>query len=84
MLSDSPICQRYGPVPTNPERVLRLAKEKGILRARDLNSLGIPRVTLTRLARAGMVERVGRGLYSLPGVDVSEFLELLANWGPCP
>jgi predicted transcriptional regulator of viral defense system len=59
-------------MPTNAETVLKLAETKGVLRSRDLLAQGIPRVTLTRLERAGRIERVGRGLYSLPDSDVSE------------
>lgn len=63
---------------THHERVLALAAKKGVLRARDLDALGIPRVTLTRLSRAGRLERVGRGLYTLPDADVSEHHALAA------
>ena len=59
-------------MPTNAERALELASRKGILRARELTSEGIPRVALTRLVRAGRLVRVGRGLYSLIGADVTE------------
>lgn len=59
-------------MPTNAEKVLKLAEKRGILRSRDLAPRGIPRVTLTRLERAGRLERVGRGVYKLPGADVSE------------
>jgi predicted transcriptional regulator of viral defense system len=33
--------------------------------------LGIPRVSLTRAVRRGQLERVGRGLYDLPGRQIS-------------
>jgi len=56
---------------SHPLRILDLAREKGMLRAADLQALGAPRVTLTRLAASGQLERIGRGLYRLPGVDVS-------------
>ena len=59
-------------MPTNAEKVLELARKKGVLRSRDLLDQAIPRVTLTRLERAGRIERVGRGLYTLPGADISE------------
>jgi predicted transcriptional regulator of viral defense system len=59
-------------MPTNAEKLLKLTEEKGLLRTRDLLSEGIPRVTLTRLLRTGLIERVARGLYSLPDADVSE------------
>jgi predicted transcriptional regulator of viral defense system len=56
---------------SHPQRILDLAREKGMLRAADLQALGAPRVTLTRLAASGQLERIGRGLYRLPRVDVS-------------
>lgn len=37
-----------------------------MLRARDLDAIGAPRVVLTRLTAAGLLERIGRGLYRLP------------------
>lgn len=42
------------------------APEAGIVRPRDL---GIPRSQLARLVARGEAERVGRGLYRLPGAD---------------
>ena len=54
------------------QRILKLASEKGLLRSTDLQSLGAPRVALTRLAARGQLERVGRGLYRLPDAEVSE------------
>ncbi|MCC6311612.1 MAG: AbiEi antitoxin N-terminal domain-containing protein [Trueperaceae bacterium] len=65
-------------MPTNAEKVLALARKRGILRTRDLAAQGIPRVTLTRLEQAGLLDRVGRGLYSLPGIDASEHHALVA------
>jgi predicted transcriptional regulator of viral defense system len=47
--------------------VLRLARRRGLLRSRDVSALGIPTVVLTRLARAGKLERTGRGIYTLAG-----------------
>ncbi|NMQ06029.1 hypothetical protein E4Q08_12565 [Candidatus Accumulibacter phosphatis] len=37
----------------------------------DLAPLGIPRVSLTRAVRRGLLERIGHGLYGLPRRDVS-------------
>lgn len=65
-------------MPTNAEKVLALARKRGILRTRDLAAKGIPRVTLTRLEQAGLLDRIGRGLYSLPDVDASEHHALVA------
>lgn len=65
-------------MPTNAEKVLTLARKRGILRTRDVVAKGIPRVTLTRLEQAGCIDRIGRGLYSLPDTDVSEHHALAA------
>jgi predicted transcriptional regulator of viral defense system len=64
-------------MPTAAETVLKLAEQQGILRTVDLAPLSVPRVTLTRLVRSGRIERIGRGLYSLPGADVSEHHSLV-------
>jgi predicted transcriptional regulator of viral defense system len=65
-------------MPTNAEKVLALARKRGILRTRDLVAKGIPRMTLSRLEEAGRLDRIGRGLYSLPDTDVSEHHALAA------
>jgi predicted transcriptional regulator of viral defense system len=54
------------------DRLLDLARQRGVLRPRDLAPLGIPRQTLARLYRRGVFDRVGRGLYVLADADVTE------------
>ncbi|MEO7938901.1 MAG: type IV toxin-antitoxin system AbiEi family antitoxin domain-containing protein [Burkholderiaceae bacterium] len=61
---------------THTQRVLDLVGQKGLLRASDLDAIGAPRVVLTRLSAAGLLDRVGRGLYRLPDAQVSEFESL--------
>ena len=61
---------------THTQRVLDLAGRKGLLRASDLDAIGAPRIALTRLTAAGLLEKVGRGLYRLPDAQVSEFESL--------
>lgn len=56
---------------TAAERLIDLVRSQGLIRPRDLEPLGIPRVSLTRAVRRGQLERVGRGLYGLPGRQVS-------------
>ena len=56
---------------TTAERLINLARSHGLIRPCDLAPLGIPRVSLTRAVRRGQLERVGRGLYGLPGRKVS-------------
>lgn len=57
--------------PTAEEAVLKLARSRPLLRARDLEAQGIPTVALTRLVTAGKIERVARGLYSQPNRSIS-------------
>lgn len=56
---------------TQPEQVMALARSHGVLRARDLDPLGIPRVVLARLVEQGALVRVGRGLYTRADAEVS-------------
>lgn len=57
---------------THTQRVLDLVGRKGLLRASDLDAIDAPRVVLTRLTAAGVLERIGRGLYRLPDSQGSE------------
>lgn len=43
-----------------------------MLRPRDLDALGIRREYLHRLHQRGVLERIARGLYALPGAEVTE------------
>lgn len=54
------------------QQVLDLASQQGLLRASQLQALGIGRVVLTRLIASGRLERVGRGVYRVPGMQASE------------
>lgn len=62
---------------THIQRVLNLVGQKGILRSSDLESIGTPRVVLTRMTSAGLLERTDRGIYRLPGHQGSEHESLL-------
>lgn len=53
------------------ERLIGLVRSHGLVRPRDLEPLGIPRICLTRAVRRGLLERVGRGLYGLPDRQIS-------------
>ena len=46
-------------------QVLSLAKQEGVIRARDLEPHYIPRTYLARLCEVGRLQRLGRGLYML-------------------
>jgi predicted transcriptional regulator of viral defense system len=54
------------------QQILEIVGEAGVLRPRDLDAHGIPRIYLGRLCERGLLDRVGRGLYVLPDADVSE------------
>lgn len=60
------------PLPTLAEKALLCLREAGIARSRDLGAKGITRATLQRLVESGAIARAGRGLYSMPGVDLGE------------
>lgn len=62
---------------THTQRVLALTRQKGLLRASDLDAIDAPRVVLARLTAAGLLERTGRGLYRLPDAQGSEHESLV-------
>ncbi len=57
---------------TKMEATLKLLREHGILRPRDLACRSIPPDYLDRLYRLGRVDRVARGVYAWPDAEVSE------------
>lgn len=57
---------------THADQLLALARTRGLITAHDLGKVGIPRVCLTRAVRSGQLDRLGRGVYGLPGRPVSE------------
>lgn len=61
---------------TLEQTVLALAERQPLLRARDLTAQALPTVVLSRLVAAGKLERVARGVYSLPGRALSEHRSL--------
>lgn len=61
---------------THEQAILKLARLRPLLRARDLAGQSIPTAVLGRLVSAGKLERVARGVYSLPGRPITEFRSL--------
>jgi predicted transcriptional regulator of viral defense system len=61
---------------TLEQTVLALAERQQLLRARDLAEHALPTIVLSRLVAAGRLERVARGIYSLPGRAHSEHRSL--------
>jgi predicted transcriptional regulator of viral defense system len=63
---------------SHTQRVLALVSQKELLRASDIEAINAPRIVLSRLTAAGLLEKVGRGLYRLPNTLVSEHESLAA------
>ena len=64
--------------------VLRLARRRGSITRREVSEAGIHTHTLSRLVRAGTLERVARGRYRLPDAPITEHhgLALVAASAP--
>jgi predicted transcriptional regulator of viral defense system len=58
------------------KEVLKLAQERGLLAAADVEAEGLPRRYLPRLEKRGDLERVARGIYALPGREITEHHDL--------
>ena len=54
------------------QKVLDLAATEGILRPRDLQRKGLPTDYLWRLHQQDKLEKVGRGMYAIPGAALTE------------
>lgn len=63
--------QHHAGMDSAAEKLIDLARSRGLIRPCDLLPLGIPRIALTRAVRRGQLERLGRGLYGLPGREIS-------------
>lgn len=59
------------------EKLLQLAASQGLLRSRDLTEHGIPRQYLAIACERGLLERVDRVLYSIPGALQTEHRSLV-------
>lgn len=57
--------------------ILALAHRQPLLRAADVRELGCSPQLLIRLHQSGQLQRVARGLYTLPGADMTEHQTLL-------
>ncbi|WP_432261710.1 type IV toxin-antitoxin system AbiEi family antitoxin domain-containing protein [Cupriavidus sp. TMH.W2] len=66
------------PPNTQAQRVLDLISRKGMLRPGDLDNIEVPRIVLTRMVGAGLLEKVDRGIYRLPNNPGSEHESLIA------
>ena len=54
------------------EQILRLAQSQAVLRATDVRQRGWSSQLLLKLHQAGKLQRIGRGIYSLPDASLTE------------
>ena len=66
----------------NPIEVIRniLEYQNGILSTSDLLKRGIPRTYLSILEKKGEIERISRGVYSVPGNIMDEMVGIQARY----
>lgn len=64
------------PPPSYEQAVLALAQRRSLLRARDVVEEGIPSMVLSRMVRAGSLQRISHGIYAPNERDVSEHISL--------
>src|SRR3972149_5701421 len=66
-----------GSMPQSTDEILEHVRRAGVVRPRDLEAAGVPRVYLLRLERRGLLVRLARGLYALPDAPVTEHHSLV-------
>lgn len=71
-------------MPTPDTRLARLFRRTASVRSRDFVAAGITRSEISRMVAAGRLERIARGLYTMPGYRGSEHetLATLARLSP--
>ena len=55
---------------TKRQQVIRILKDLSVVRPRDLRERGLPKDYLYILAKEGVIERIGHGLYQWPEKDL--------------
>ena len=58
-------------------QVLKITKAKGIIKASDIEAKGISRSYLYALNKTGLLQKVARGLYTLPDTHATEHVTLI-------
>jgi predicted transcriptional regulator of viral defense system len=53
-------------------KIMQYIGRHGMVRPRDIEAIGLPREYLLRLHRQGKLDRLGRGIYTLPDANVTE------------
>lgn len=62
---------------TKTEKLAELLQREHIIRPRDLARARIPRNYLTRLVQRGQLQKLNRGIYTVPTLPASEHISLL-------
>lgn len=70
------ICQS-GVTMKKSDKILEAARKKGLIGARDVQELGIPRQALYGLYEKGLLIRAARGMYMLPDAPITEYQNLI-------
>lgn len=55
------------------EQIIKKIEKKGVVRSFEIEELGVSREYIRQLKDEGIIERAGRGIYTLPDADVSTF-----------
>ncbi len=66
------------PAEKQADSLLRYVRDRGLVRPRDLEQLGIPRAVLKRLLERGWLVRRARGIYATPDHEPTEHTDLAA------
>jgi predicted transcriptional regulator of viral defense system len=56
----------------SPTAATDLTRKAGVVRLREFQRAGFAKAAVLRLRKGGKLERVGRGLYALPGREITE------------
>lgn len=59
------------------QQIMKLVREQGMVRPRDVTAQGIPRMYLQRLYERGELQRLGRGVYVLADADYTQNFSLI-------
>lgn len=76
MLTNTDKMHRHCSMKTSRQLILDLAREQGLVRARDVVAYGLPSTSLTRGVRYGDLVRVNRGVYTVSDHQLSEHTAL--------
>jgi predicted transcriptional regulator of viral defense system len=72
---------KHMPQASTTSKLARIAEEQwGLVTRRQAEEGGVSQATLQRLSSAGVLERVGHGVYHLAGAPVPDHIELRAAW----